>query len=82
MTMGAKWSGACSSLEKSSRYTAGGFFTDTAGVFKVYHQNVDANTETTVPMHSVVDASSKSQWLVLVRPQGVVEVSGHSVLYL
>ncbi|KAL1736023.1 CPSF A subunit region-domain-containing protein [Schizophyllum commune] len=60
--------------EKSSRYTAGGFFTDTAGVLKVYHQNADANTETTVPMHSVVDASSKSQWLVLVRPQGVVEI--------
>ena len=76
-----KWSDTCPLSEQSSRYTAGGFFTDTAGVFKVYHQNADANTETTVPMHSVVDASSKSQWLVLVRPQGVVEVSGHSVLY-
>ena len=68
---------------QSSRYIAGGFFTDTVGLFDVKSTETtpaaghsDKNTST---LQAAVTAGNRSQWLVLVRPQGVMEVS-HSLI--
>ncbi|KIY51579.1 hypothetical protein FISHEDRAFT_56503 [Fistulina hepatica ATCC 64428] len=61
--------------DKTSRYYTGCFFTDTSGLFSVHHCNGPSPTNgTTSTLQSVVNASNSSQWLVLVRPQGVMEI--------
>ena len=56
---------------QTSKYLAGYFYTDTSGLFQTYVKE-DGAAETTV--QGAMNAGTKSQWLVLVRPQGVVEV--------
>ncbi|KIJ63088.1 hypothetical protein HYDPIDRAFT_29778 [Hydnomerulius pinastri MD-312] len=66
--------------EKTSRYLAGSFYTDTSGIFEAMmtdttvatSNNADKNVTST--LQSVVTAGSNSQWLALVRPQGVMEI--------
>ncbi|KAJ6481684.1 CPSF A subunit region-domain-containing protein [Mycena sanguinolenta] len=56
--------------DKSSRYLTGCFFTDWTGLF-------DSCLESTVVPSSAVSAtptSTRTKWLLLVRPQGVVEI--------
>ncbi|KAG1848301.1 CPSF A subunit region-domain-containing protein [Suillus subalutaceus] len=64
--------------DKSSRYIAGCFFTDTIGLFDIEATettpaaaHADKNTST---LQAAVAAGNRSQWLVLVRPQGVMEI--------
>ncbi|OJA10745.1 hypothetical protein AZE42_07268 [Rhizopogon vesiculosus] len=64
--------------DKSSRYIAGSFFTDTVGLFDVEATETtptaghsDKNTST---LQAAVTAGNRSQWLVLMRPQGVMEI--------
>ncbi|KAF5370352.1 hypothetical protein D9758_007006 [Tetrapyrgos nigripes] len=69
--------------DKTSRYLSGCFFTDHTGVFEnnlvsnVIPQSVssDKNNKVaaTTTLNSVV-SNNKSQWLMLVRPQGVMEI--------
>ncbi|KAI0699171.1 CPSF A subunit region-domain-containing protein [Cerioporus squamosus] len=60
--------------EKTSRYLAGYFYTDTSGLFQTF-LNVEVPAETpTSTLQGAMNAGSRSQWLVLVRPQGVVEI--------
>jgi hypothetical protein len=63
---------------QTSQYVAGCFYTDTSGLFHTIPGSAPPDEkEATVPtttVHGVVDASAQSQWLVLVRPQGVLEV--------
>ncbi|EIN09100.1 hypothetical protein PUNSTDRAFT_67240 [Punctularia strigosozonata HHB-11173 SS5] len=64
--------------DKTSRYLTGCFFTDNAGVFDLRSQangNSGADKTATSTLQGVVNADSRSQWLLLVRPQGVLEAS-------
>lgn len=59
---------------QTSRYLAGYFYTDTSGLFQTFlNEEVPAETPTST-LQGAMNAGSRSQWLVLVRPQGVVEV--------
>jgi hypothetical protein len=65
--------------EKTSRYIAGSFFTDSANIFKS-HVNENARTangdaqQSTSTLQAAMTAGQRTQWLMLCRPQGVVEV--------
>lgn len=71
---------------QSSRYLAGCFYIDTSGVFEmttidgtvVASGSADKNITST--LQAAVTAGHNSQWLVLIRPQGVMEV--RSFIYL
>lgn len=62
--------------EKASRYLAGCFFTDSNGTFELATTDVAPNHDrnATTTLQAVVSAGSHSQWLVLVRPQGIMEI--------
>lgn len=71
--------------KQSSRYLAGCFYTDTSGMFEmmttdgtVAVSNNDKNITST--LQAAVAAGHNSQWLVLIRPQGIMEV--RSFIYL
>ncbi|KAL6307058.1 CPSF A subunit region-domain-containing protein [Sparassis latifolia] len=56
--------------EKTSRYLAGCFFTDTTGVFQSHANMEVAGTENvTSTLQAAMNAGNKSQWLLLCRPQ-------------
>ncbi|KAH9930484.1 CPSF A subunit region-domain-containing protein [Epithele typhae] len=60
--------------DKTSRYLTGFFYTDTSGVFQSFaNSNVPGEAPTST-LQSAMSAGTRTQWLVLVRPQGVVEV--------
>jgi len=66
-------------LRKASRYIAGSFFDDTTGMFTTrVNENAPAANGDAQPVTStlqaVMTAGQKTQWLMLCRPQGVVEV--------
>jgi cleavage and polyadenylation specificity factor subunit 1 len=62
--------------EKASRYIAGCFFTDTSGFFETKSKDDDDSTaDKTSTLPAVMSASKRTQWLVLVRPHGILEVS-------
>lgn len=61
-------------IMQTSRYLAGYFYTDSSGLFQTFaNESAPAETATST-LQGVMTAGTKSQWLVLVRPQGVVEV--------
>lgn len=68
------------SFLQNSRYLTGCFFTDSTGIFETRaNQDLPAagttgvdNTVTT--LQAAVNSEKRSQWLILVRPQGVMEV--------
>ena len=70
---------------KTSRYIAGSFFNDTTGIFKTRVNenapgaNGDAQLATST-LQVAMTAGQKTQWLMLGRPQGVVEVSSCHVI--
>ncbi|KAI0731786.1 CPSF A subunit region-domain-containing protein [Fomitopsis betulina] len=60
--------------EKASKYLTGCFYTDTSGIFQTRHNAEASGTEgVTSTLQAAMDSGKKSQWLILVRPQGVVE---------
>jgi cleavage and polyadenylation specificity factor subunit 1 len=66
-------------LQKASRYIAGSFFNDTTGMFRTrVNENAPAANGDAQPATSTLQAAmtagQKTQWLMLCRPQGVVEV--------
>lgn len=60
--------------DKSSRYLAGCFYIDSTGLFEANLTTSVALSGTTTTLHAAVNAGSKGQSLILVRPQGVMEV--------
>ncbi|OBZ77259.1 Protein CFT1 [Grifola frondosa] len=61
--------------EKTSRYLTGCFYTDTSGVFQTLVNDQAPGIENmTSTLQGAMNAGNKSQWLILVRPQGVVEI--------
>lgn len=59
---------------QTSRYVAGGFFTDTSGLLQTFVNEQAPAENVTSTLQGAMNAGNKSQWLILVRPQGVVEV--------
>ena len=73
---------ANSSRTQTSKYIAGCFYADTSGVFQSKtNASAEGPEKTVTTLQSVVTAGTKSQWLVLVRPQGVMEVNSTPVLW-
>ncbi|KAJ2917885.1 hypothetical protein MD484_g2498, partial [Candolleomyces efflorescens] len=61
--------------DRTSRYLAGCFYTDVSGLFEQhYHNEAPSADAATATLQAVVNAGAKSQWLLLVRPQGVLEM--------
>ncbi|KAI0754932.1 CPSF A subunit region-domain-containing protein [Daedaleopsis nitida] len=60
--------------EKTSRYLAGYFYTDTSGLFQTLMNEEAPGEAATSTLNGAMNPGTKSQWLILVRPQGVVEI--------
>jgi cleavage and polyadenylation specificity factor subunit 1 len=63
--------------DKSSCYIAGCFYTDTSGIFETHVNPSSAaavDTNITSTLQATVNSDKRSQWLILVRPQGVMEI--------
>ncbi|KAL0957913.1 hypothetical protein HGRIS_000094 [Hohenbuehelia grisea] len=66
--------------DKTSRYVAGCFYTDVSGLLASQIHAVTSNgtngadKKATTTLQAAVNAGSHSQWLVLVRPQGTMEI--------
>ncbi|KAG7452675.1 uncharacterized protein BT62DRAFT_989773 [Guyanagaster necrorhizus] len=65
--------------DKTSRYLTGCFFTDFSGVFEHALESSaavpnNAMSEKTSTLQSVVNSGHRTQWLLLVRPQGILEI--------
>jgi hypothetical protein len=72
-------------LRKASRYIAGSFFNDTTGMFRTrLNENAPAANgdaqPATATLQAAMTAGQKTQWLMLCRPQGVVEVCTYHVI--
>lgn len=64
-------------LLQASRYIAGSFFNDTTGLFTTRAAKTPdepSRASSTTTLQGVMNASEKTQWLMLCRPQGVMEV--------
>ncbi|KII91367.1 hypothetical protein PLICRDRAFT_696440 [Plicaturopsis crispa FD-325 SS-3] len=74
--------------EKTSRYVAGCFFSDTGDLFKTgtttgpTDRSNGVAKDATSTVQGAVNAANRSQWLILVRPQGVMEIWTLPVLSL
>ena len=68
---------------QTSKYIAGCFFSDTTGVFKTKAaaDGSAADPNVTSTLQSAMNAGTKTQWLLLCRPQGVLEVRHATGLY-
>ncbi|KAI6016186.1 CPSF A subunit region-domain-containing protein [Pisolithus marmoratus] len=62
--------------EKAFRYLAGCFFTDSNGILELATTDTapDYDRNATTTLQAAVSAGSHSQWLALVRPQGIMEI--------
>ncbi|KIP11832.1 hypothetical protein PHLGIDRAFT_98931 [Phlebiopsis gigantea 11061_1 CR5-6] len=61
--------------EKTSKYIAGCFFTDSTGIFNARaNAAAAADKNVTSTLQNVINAGAKTQWLLLCRPQGVLEI--------
>ncbi|KAH9849008.1 CPSF A subunit region-domain-containing protein [Lenzites betulinus] len=60
--------------DKTSRYIAGCFYTDTSGLFQTFVNEQAPAENVTSTLQGAMNAGTKTHWLILVRPQGVVEV--------
>ena len=69
---------------KSSRYLAGCFFSDGTGIFDanlVHNSTAATDKSATTTIQAATNTGHPSQWLVLVRPQGIME-AGYPRHYL
>ena len=66
---------ALNTVLQTSRYIAGSFFNDTNGLFTTRSaaKSPDGSNSTST-LQGVMNPSEKTQWLMLCRPQGVMEV--------
>lgn len=61
--------------EKTSRYLAGCFFNDTSGVFQTrQNSKVVSNGSSKTSTLTNVTSGGTTQWLILCRPQGIIEI--------
>lgn len=57
-----------------SRYLAASFYQDQSGIFKIVTRASGVQGPASTTIENAMDEGRGTQWLVLVRPQGVVEV--------
>ncbi|KAF9448151.1 hypothetical protein P691DRAFT_801258 [Macrolepiota fuliginosa MF-IS2] len=60
--------------DKSSKYLAGCFFADSTGLFEAQFENQTPTPAGAATSTIQAVSGAKSQWLLLVRPQGVLEI--------
>ncbi|KAI0027906.1 CPSF A subunit region-domain-containing protein [Vararia minispora EC-137] len=60
--------------EKTSRYIAGSFYEDTMGLFQTTTDRPAETNGDTTTLSGAMAAGQRCQWLVLCRPQGVMEI--------
>ncbi|KAF8970332.1 CPSF A subunit region-domain-containing protein [Flammula alnicola] len=60
--------------DKTSRYLTGCFYADTTGLFKAQFEGTVSPGGVTSTLQTAVGAGNKSQWLLLMRPQGILEI--------
>ncbi|KDR76540.1 hypothetical protein GALMADRAFT_246929 [Galerina marginata CBS 339.88] len=60
--------------DKTSRYLTGCFYSDATGLFENHYETTVSPAGATSTLQAAVNAGSKSQWLILMRPQGVMEI--------
>ncbi|KAF5380083.1 hypothetical protein D9615_006209 [Tricholomella constricta] len=60
--------------DKTSRYLAGCFYIDSTGLFEQNLKTSVSLNGTTTTLQAAVNAGSKGQSLILIRPQGVMEI--------
>ncbi|KAF9527699.1 CPSF A subunit region-domain-containing protein [Crepidotus variabilis] len=58
--------------DKTSKYLTGCFYMDSTGLFEKHYEN--SVSPTTSTLQATVSAGNGSQWLVLMRPQGIMEI--------
>lgn len=60
---------------QTSKYIAGCFYADTSGIFQAKaNATAEAEKTPTTTLQAAMNAGSKTQWLLLCRPQGIMEV--------
>ncbi|KAF8880473.1 CPSF A subunit region-domain-containing protein, partial [Gymnopilus junonius] len=73
--MGDKRKDLPSKGDKTSRYLTGCFYSDITDLFETqYESSVSPAGGVTSTLQAAVNAGSKSQWLILMRPQGIMEI--------
>ncbi|KAF9486143.1 hypothetical protein BDN70DRAFT_870239 [Pholiota conissans] len=60
--------------DKVSRYLTGCFYADTTGLFERQSVSPASSGDVTTTLQAAVNADNKGQWLLLMRPQGVMEI--------
>ncbi|TFK39321.1 CPSF A subunit region-domain-containing protein [Crucibulum laeve] len=60
--------------DKTSRYLTGCFYTDASGLFETYLESTGSANGTTTTLQAALSAGNKAQWLILMRPQGIMEI--------
>lgn len=65
---------AIDKLQQTSRYIAGGFYADTSEIFQSKANAEGSEKASTGTLQAAMNAGNNTQWLLLCRPQGVMEV--------
>ncbi|KAH7107502.1 CPSF A subunit region-domain-containing protein [Auriculariales sp. MPI-PUGE-AT-0066] len=60
--------------DKASRYLAASFYQDQSGLFKVAARKGSTQGTAAMTIETAMDEGRGSQWLLLCRPQGVIEI--------
>ncbi|KAF8816784.1 hypothetical protein BYT27DRAFT_7181242 [Phlegmacium glaucopus] len=60
--------------DKTSRYLTGCFYVDSTGLLERQYQNTVSPSGVSPTLQTAVNAENKGQWLLLMRPQGIMEI--------
>lgn len=69
-------------FSQTSRYLAGCFYVDSTGLFEDSIETTVPMTGSTSTLQAAVNAGSNGQSLILIRPQGVMEVCVFLLLHV
>lgn len=61
-------------MNQTSRYLTGCFYVDSTGLLAKQYENTASPGVVTATLQTAVNAENKGQWLLLMRPQGILEV--------
>lgn len=59
---------------QTSRYLTGCFYADITGILEAQFESSISSNNVTTTLQAAVNADNKGQWLLLMRPQGIMEV--------
>ncbi|KAF8191243.1 CPSF A subunit region-domain-containing protein [Pholiota molesta] len=60
--------------DKTSRYLTGSFYADSTGILEAQFESSISSSDVTTTLQAAVNADNKGQWLLLMRPQGIMEI--------